>query len=205
MRVISIVSQKGGAGKTTLAINLAVTAVAQGARVTLIDLDPQVTAATWGDRRQAALPRVISAQAARLPQILKQVDAGTDWVFIDTPPAIGNTTLAAVKVANHILVPCRAAIFDLDTLGATLELVRVGQREAIVVLNAVPHRGPDADEARIIITNCGAAIAPVTLGHRAAFQHAATVGLGVIEYEPSGKAASEVKELFSWLDKRDTL
>lgn len=204
MRVISIVSQKGGAGKTTLAINLAVTAVAQGARVTLFDLDPQATAATWGDRRQAEAPRIISAQAARLPQLLKQVDAGTDWVFIDTPPAISNTTLAAVKVANHILVPCRAAIFDLDTLGATLELVRIVQREAIVVLNAAPHRGPDAKEARTVIANCGAAIAPVTLGHRAAFQHAATVGLGAIEYEPSGKAASEVRELFSWLHELDT-
>jgi len=204
MRVISIVSQKGGAGKTTLAINLAVTAVAQGARVTIFDLDPQATAATWGDRRQAEAPRIISAQAARLPQLLKQVDAGTDWVFIDTPPAISNTTLAAVKVANHILVPCRAAIFDLDTLGATLELVRIVQREAIVVLNAAPHRGPDAKEARTVIANCGAAIAPVTLGHRAAFQHAATVGLGVIEYEPSGKAASEVRELFSWLHELDT-
>lgn len=204
MRVISIVSQKGGAGKTTLAINLAVTAVAQGARVTLFDLDPQATAATWGDRRQTEAPRIISAQAARLPQLLKQVDAETDWVFIDTPPAISNTTLAAVKVANHILVPCRAAIFDLDTLGATLELVRIGQQDAIVVLNAVPHRGPDAKEARTVIASCRATIAPVTLGHRAAFQHAATVGLGAIEYEPSGKAASEVRALFSWLYELDT-
>lgn len=204
MRIVSIISQKGGAGKTTLAINLAVGAVAQGVRVTLFDLDPQATAATWGDRRSLAAPQVISAQAARLPQLLQQVDGETDWVFIDTPPALSNTTLAAIRVASHILTPCRAAIFDLDALAATLELARMGRRQAWVVLNATPHRGPDAAEARTLIAHSGAAIAPVSLGQRAAFQHAATVGLGVIEYEPAGKAASEVRELLSWLQSLDS-
>lgn len=198
MPIISIVSQKGGAGKTTLAVNLAVAATASGIKGTLIDLDPQATAANWGDRRQTAAPSVISAQAARLSQVLKQISE-TCWVFIDTPPAISNTTIVAVRVADIVLVPSRAAIFDLDTLGATLDLVHMGQKEAAVVLNAVPHRGQDAEEAREVIAAYGASIAPVTIGHRAAFQHASTVGLGVIEYEPRGKAAIEVQELFDWL------
>ena len=198
MRVVSIVSQKGGAGKTTIAVNLAVAALASGEKGTIIDIDPQATASNWGDRRQTEFPLIISAQAARLPQIIKQVDEAS-WVFIDTPPAISNMTMAAVKVADIVLVPSRAAIFDLDTLSATLDLVRMGQREAAVVLNAVPHRGPDAEEARAVITAYGAAIAPVSLGHRAAFQHAATIGLGVTEHEPSGKAAYEIRKLFDWL------
>jgi chromosome partitioning protein len=198
MRIVSIVSQKGGAGKTTIAVNLAVAAAASGVKGTLIDLDPQATAANWGDRRQTAAPQVISAQAARLPQILKQMNE-TFWVFIDTPPAISNTTMVAVRAADIVLVPSRAAIFDLDTLGVTLDLVRMGQKEAVVVLNAVPHRGQDAEEAREVIAAYGASIAPVTIGHRAAFQHAATVGLGVMEYEPHGKAALEVRGLFDWL------
>ena len=198
MRVVSIVSQKGGAGKTTIAVNLAVAALASGVKGTIIDLDPQATAANWGDRRQTESPLIISAQAARLSQILKQIDE-TFWVFIDTPPAISNTTMAAIKVADIVLVPSRAAIFDLDTLGATLDLVRMGQKEAAIILNAVPHRGPDAEEARAVITTYGATIAPISLGHRAAFQHAATVGLGVTEYEPNGKAACEIRTLFDWL------
>jgi chromosome partitioning protein len=198
MRIVSIVSQKGGAGKTTIAVNLAVAAAASGVKGTLVDLDPQATAANWGDRRQMAAPHVISAQAARLPQILKQMSE-TFWVFIDTPPAISNTTMVAVRAADIVLVPSRAAIFDLDTLGVTLDLVRMGQKEAVVVLNAVPHRGQDAEEAREVIAAYGASIAPVTIGHRAAFQHAATVGLGVMEYEPHGKAALEVRGLFDWL------
>ncbi len=198
MRVVSIVSQKGGAGKTTITVNLAVAALVSGQKGTIIDIDPQATASNWGDRRQTEFPLIISAQAARLPQILKQVDE-TSWVFIDTPPAISNMTMAAVKVADIVLVPSRAAIFDLDTLSATLDLVRMGQREAAVVLNAVPHRGSDEEEARAVITAYGAAIAPVSLGHRAAFQHAATMGQGVTEHEPSGKAAYEIRKLFDWL------
>ena len=199
MRIISIVSQKGGAGKTTLTINLAVAAMTSEAKVTIIDLDPQATAANWGDRRQAEIPNIISAQAARLPQLLKQLNPKTHWVFIDTPPAISNTTMVAIRAADSILVPCRAAIFDLDTLGATLELVQMVQKDATVVLNAIPHRGQDAEEAKAVIADYGVAIAPVTVGQRAAFQHAATIGLGAVEYEPNSKAASEINALFDWL------
>lgn len=198
MRIVSIVSQKGGAGKTTVAVNLAVAALAAGEAGTIIDIDPQATASNWGDRRQTAFPTIISAQAARLPHVLKQASSSA-WVFIDTPPAISNTTMAAVKVADIVLVPSRAAIFDLDTLSATLDLVRMGQREAVVVLNAVPSRGPDTEEAREVISNYGATVAPIALGHRAAFQHAGINGLGVVEYEPGGKAAYEIRELFDWL------
>lgn len=199
MRVISIVAQKGGAGKTTLATNLAVAALKSGAEVAIIDLDPQATAANWGDRRQAETPVIVSAQAARLPQLLSQLDPRTSWVFIDTPPAISNTTMAAVRVADSILVPCRAAIFDLDTLGATLELIQLGRKTATVVLNAVPHRGQDVAEASTVIAGHGVAIAPVAVGHRATFQHAATVGLGALEYEANSKAAREIGALFDWL------
>ncbi len=198
MHTVSIVSQKGGAGKTTIAINLAVAASISGKKGTIIDIDPQATASNWGDRRQTEMPQIVSAQAARLPYLLKQIE-DSSWVFIDTPPAISNTTMAAVKVADIILVPSRAAIFDLDTLNATLDLVRMGRKEAAVVLNAIPHRGSDAEEAKAVIATYGATIAPVSVGHRAAFQHSATLGLGVIEYEPNGKAAQEIRELFKWL------
>ncbi|HPE73476.1 MAG: AAA family ATPase [Candidatus Competibacteraceae bacterium] len=198
MHIVSIVSQKGGAGKTTIAVNLAVAASISGTKGTVIDIDPQATASNWGDRRQAEMPQIISAQAARLPYILKQMEDAS-WVFIDTPPAISNTTMAAVKVADIVLVPSRAAIFDLDTLSTTLDLVRMGQKEAAVVLNAVPHRGSDAQEAKAVIAAYGANIAPISMGHRAAFQHSATLGLGVMEHEPNGKAAQEIRELFKWL------
>ena len=125
MDVIAIVAQKGGTGKTTLTLSLAVAAQQAGFVSAIIDLDPQATATNWADRRNNEPPVVVSAQPARLLHVLKSAqDTGAQMVFIDTPPRAEQTAMAAAKAANLILVPCRPAIFDLDTVATTLELVR---------------------------------------------------------------------------------
>ena len=125
MDVIAIVAQKGGTGKTTLTLSLAVAAQQAGLVSAIIDLDPQATATNWADRRKNEPPVVVSAQPARLLHVLKSAqDMGVQMVFIDTPPRAEQTAMAAAKAANLILVPCRPAIFDLDTVATTLELVR---------------------------------------------------------------------------------
>src|SRR5580692_6942656 len=97
MKVIAIISQKGGAGKTTLAVHLAAAAAAAGHTTAIIDLDPQATATSWGDRREATLPEVISGQAVRLPALLKAAqDNGADFLVLDTAPnADQSASLAA--------------------------------------------------------------------------------------------------------------
>jgi len=67
MKTVAIISQKGGAGKTTLAVHLGAAAAEAGHTSAIIDLDPQATAAGWGDRRQVSEPEVVSGQAVRLP------------------------------------------------------------------------------------------------------------------------------------------
>src|SRR5580698_10283646 len=87
MKTIAIISQKGGAGKTTLAVHLATAAAVAGHSAALIDLDPQATAASWGDRREALAPEVISGQATRLPALLKTAgDNGAGFLVLDTAP-----------------------------------------------------------------------------------------------------------------------
>ena len=106
MKVIAVIAQKGGAGKTTLSIATAVAAVADGLSAAVVDLDPQATAANWSDRRKAESPVVISAQAARLPRILDAAaDQGADLVIIDTAPRAEQGSLAAAKAADLVLVP----------------------------------------------------------------------------------------------------
>ena len=87
MEVIAVIAQKGGTGKTTLTLSLAVAAQRAGKTVAIVDLDPQATACNWGDRRNRDSPVIVSAQPARLPQVLRSAqEAGAQFVVIDTPP-----------------------------------------------------------------------------------------------------------------------
>lgn len=108
MKTIAVISQKGGAGKTTVAVHLAVCAEQNGHRVAPFDLDPQASAAKWADHRGGNIPEVVSAQAARLPQLLAVArTGGAGLAIIDTAPNSDSSALIAAKAADFILIPCR--------------------------------------------------------------------------------------------------
>ena len=203
MKTVAILSQKGGTGKTTMALHLAVEAERKGAATVIVDLDPQASATSWSDLRQQETPAVVSAQATRLSQVLATVEAaGAALVLIDTAPHAESTALAAARAADLILIPCRPAILDLKAIGTTIDLVRIAGRAAVVVLNAVPPRGSLAREAGEAVEGYGITLSPASLGHRSAFVHALTAGATAQEYEPRGKAAEEVTKLYTWICKR---
>jgi chromosome partitioning protein len=201
MKVIAVISQKGGAGKTSLALALAVAAEAAGRSAAVIDLDPQATATNWADRRENRPPVVVSAQPGRLAHVLKAAaDNGAQLVIIDTPPRAEQTVMAAAKVADLILIPCRPAVFDLDTVATTLELIHLaGNGRAVAVLNGVPAQGSEQEEARAVLEGLGLAVCPDVLGYRKAFQHAGTSGQGPQEHDPRGKAAEEVAQVYGFV------
>ena len=115
MKVVSVISQKGGAGKTTLALHLAVASSTAGRNTAVLDLDPQASAAKWADRRAAELPVVRSAHASRLQHELRQIQqAGGELVMIDTAPHADRTALETAKASDLVLVPCRPSILDLE-------------------------------------------------------------------------------------------
>jgi chromosome partitioning protein len=177
MKTIAILSQKGGAGKTTLAVHLAVAAARAGHQAAIIDLDPQASATGWKDSRPHDTPAVVSAQAARLPQVLQA---------------------AAQAGAVLTLIPCRPAILDLRAISLTVDMTKLAGTPAAVVLNAVPPRGPLAEEACAAIAHYGVLLAPVRLGQRSTYVHALTAGQVAQEYEPHGKAADEITRLYRW-------
>ena len=199
MKTIAVISQKGGAGKTTLAVHLAVAAQMAGKTAAVIDLDPQASATRWKDSRQSDIPAVVSAQAARLELILSAAEKeGADLVLIDTAPHSEGAALAAARAADFVLIPCRPAILDLRAIGFTIDLARLAKTPACVVLNAVPPRGTLTQEASEAIAAYDVDLAPVTLGQRIAYVHALTGGLTAQEYEPNGKAAGEIKRLYRY-------
>ena len=201
MEVIALVAQKGGVGKTSIAVALAVEAVGEGQTVVVLDADPQASACRWRDRRQDAAPVVMDVQPARLEHAIKAaVEQGVDLVVIDTPPRSESAALEAARVANLVVIPCRAQILDLETIPAAQRLLALaGDPPAVSVLNAVPPRGPRAGEARKALVRFGLPVCPYTLGHRAAWGDAGALGLGVTEYARRGRAADEVGLVVRWL------
>jgi chromosome partitioning protein len=200
MKTIAIISQKGGAGKTTLSVHLATAAALAGHNTAIIDLDPQGTAAGWGDRRQAEFPEVVSGQAARLSVLIDAARTnGADVLILDTAPNADQTALRAAQTADVVLIPCRAATFDLEAIKATLTLSQLAQKPFYVVLNAIPPRSGIGREAAEGLIGQGAQVAPTMLSQRAAFAHGVIDGRTAQEFEPDGKAAEEVNALYEWL------
>ena len=203
MYIVTVLAQKGGTGKTTIAINLAVAAEDAGLRVALVDLDPQASAAGWGDQRGGDRPAVAAVPASRLAGALATASShGADLALIDTAPHAESTALAAARAADLALIPLRPGVLDLRALGSTADICQLARVPTVVVLNQAPARGPLPDQAADVIAESGLEVAPCRVGARVAFQHSVTRGLGVLEHEPSGKAAAEIHALWGWVRGR---
>ncbi len=203
MLTVSLVSQKGGSGKTTLALNLAVAAELAGQAALVIDLDPQGSASAWASGRQAESPVVTAIQAHALEATIRTA-RGHDaaLVLIDTAPHAEQAALAAARASELVLIPCRPSLLDLHAIRASHDIAALARTPATVVLNAVPPRGMLADEAEAALASQGVAASPVRIGQRADFVHAITAGAGVLEYQAGGKAAEEISQLHAWLLNR---
>jgi chromosome partitioning protein len=200
MKTIAIISQKGGAGKTTIALHLAVAAELVGKSTAVIDLDPQASASRWGDSRERKTPAIVSAQASRLPNVLEAArEANAKLVIIDTVPHSESASLAAARAADLVLIPCRPAILDLRAISNTIDLVKLAKAKAVIVLNTVPSRGSLADEAAEAVGVYEMPVSPIRLGQRAAFMHSLTAGQTAQEYEPHSKAAQEIQQLYKYV------
>lgn len=203
MKVIGIIGQKGGTGKTTVTTGLAVASELAGFKTAILDLDPQANAANWKDRRQAEGPAVASIQPSRLRHNLKTLEeAGADFVFIDTPGKSDTAAVETARVADLVLIPVRPQIFDLETLSAVRDSLRIaGSPLAFVVLNGIhpsATRSP-SEQREVIGTTFSMPVCAVHLSHRSAFAEAPALGQTPQESEPGGKAAAELKALFAFV------
>ena len=192
---IAVVNAKGGSGKTTVTLHLAVAVAQQGRNVAVLDLDPQQTAVRWRQRRSAPVPVVLAAPPGRLRDELAQVaGAGADVVFLDAPPRAGADVAAreAARVADLVLVPVRPTVVDLEAAAETLARIQKVTARVVVVLNQVPTRGRDADEAAALLAGQGVEVCPARIGNRIAYSRSLIDGRVAQELEPGGKAADEI-------------
>lgn len=200
MRTIALVSQKGGSGKTTLALHLAVASTHAGRHAAIIDLDPQASAAHWADRREAARPTVLAAPASRLrPELERAQEAGVELLYLDTAPHSDSAALKVARAADLVLIPCRTAILDLEAITDTAQFLATTGTPALVVLNAVSSYGRDADHAADALHTLTLNVCPVRVGHRVAYARALITGQTVQEHAPGGKAAEEIERLHTFI------
>jgi chromosome partitioning protein len=191
MYTIAIVGQKGGTGKTTLAIGLSVAAARDDQSAVIIDIDQQANAANWKDRRDVANPAIVSAQQSRLKQTLRvAADHGADFVVIDTPGKSDSAAIEAARVADLVLVPLFPQIFHLETLPGTRDLLRVaGDPPAFVVLNMLhPQATRQADEAKKMVAETFSfPVCPVHLSRLDIYPLTQMTGSAPNEQEPEGE------------------
>ena len=206
MQTFSMVAQKGGTGKTTLLLNLAVAAHEDGHKALIIDIDSQASACKWADRRgksypeKAEYPLVMDAQPERLAHAIEKAKSmGFDFVLIDTPAKSGDAGLAASRVADVVLIPCRPQLLDIETIRSTKDILRIAESPiAAVILNAVAPVGfKRRDEAASAITKYGVQVLQQAISVRTVFGDATAFGLSVLEYEPDGSAAQEIRVLYN--------
>lgn len=200
MRTIALVNQKGGCGKTTLALHLAAAFWLAGEDVLVVDLDPQASATEWHDARENPMPHVESVQPARLGKVLAHArEIGTGALVIDTAPHNEAAALDAARAADLVIVPCQPSIMDLRAMRKTADLLHLVKVPAVAVLNSVPAYGAVADEAaEMIADTLGLPVCPIRIGDRVAYSRCLISGQVAQEVEPKGKAASEVEQLYMW-------
>lgn len=206
-KVITIAQQKGGAGKTSLAIHLATEWARSKKQVCLIDCDPQGSAAGWAAFRRATEGQLPSldfraVEGWKVPGEIGSAGRNSDIVIVDTPPHAETAARGAMRAADLVLTPMQPTPMDLWATKASLEMAEAEKVPALVVFNRVPPRGKVAEAVMAELKSMGTKAATTTLGNRQAFVQSLEQGLGVTEAFGRSLAAQEVKALVKELNRR---
>ena len=213
MKIISLISQKGGVGKTTLATCLAVASQQDGKNTVVVDLDPQASASFWKDIRSKSPIKknrgklgdlaVTATPPSRINNVLDVAKKeGCDFAVIDAPPFAKDIAFEAAQYANLILIPTKPAVLDVMAMTKTLELVAHYNKLAAVVLSICPIQGREINDTEKTIKKLKADVAPVKIHNRIVFSRAQQNGLAAQELAPKSKAANEIKQLYRYVCKR---
>ena len=206
MKTLSLMASKGGVGKSTLAVHLAVEAQSPRRRVAIYDADPQGSAARWWHLRASDAPALEQGDVNGLTAAQERAAAaGVDLLIVDSAPSHVELTGTIVAASGFTLIPARPALFDLDGVRTTVEAVS-GSPAAVVFNACPPGRGVGESSTTIAARAAMAAspvpLCPVSVTQRAAFGHALNDGRAVTEFDPDSKAAKEISDLWEWIRRR---
>ncbi len=202
MKVIAVAQQKGGVGKSTLAILLAGEAARDGLTAFILELDKQGTASLWEDRRGSETPpQVVRVESRALAKCLRALrEKNADLAILDLPGAHSPAITPAIKAADLVLIPARANEIDIAASAETLAAAhRLDKAYAYVLTFTEQGGAKDAKEARKALEEAGHPVACGEIARRQVFVDAVARGKTAFEIEPKGKGAAEVAALWAWI------
>lgn len=210
--IVSLAGQKGGTGKSTIALSIAVEWSERGRSTLLVDADPQGTVSVWGalGGDEARLPTIVRMgegmhRGDQLPELARRFEV----LVIDCPPAHDRIHRSALVVSDLVLYPVGPSAVEAWSLSAALELlvkvkaIRPDLLAAVLITRKMTQT-TIGREARETLEECGLPILATELGYRVAYQEAPAAGLGVGQYAPHSAAAVEIRMLVDELEKMET-
>ena len=200
MRSIACISTKGGVGKTSLVLNLALAAMHAGERVLIVDADEQGSCITWATVRDEPTPVVECVAPTDVAARLRTPGTYT-LAIVDTAPRASTSLSALLRAVDFALVPLRPSMLDVATLGQSLAIVAAAKRPGAIVLNACPPRAPEIAETREAVRDLGLPLAPVEIAERRIYGRAVASGLAVVEFDPNSAAATEMSDLWKFVTR----
>lgn len=202
MFAVAFTSSKGGCGKSTACINVAVAAAETGKRICVIDLDEQASCLSWIERRRGTNAREISvepADANSLGAAVRQAKLNYDMVFVDVPGGDGRLLASACRTTDLSLICTRPTQLDVEVA------FRVGEvfRRFNVRYGVLINQAPPGFTQRVVawMEACraiGDVVRPICV-YRFDYQTAISAGCGVTEWNPAGAAAHEIRGVYSWI------
>jgi chromosome partitioning protein len=203
MKIIAIASQKGGVGKSTLAIHLAAAAQSQGLDTLIVDLDKHSqTASEWAVERDLGAPSVVQADIDDISSLKDQAQKeGFDLVIFDCPPYVDDVVTQVTKFSDFTLIPTQPEFPAVRTLARVID--RVSEPYSVILNGCQPKRNgletTKTLEVRNLLVSNSIPVSPISICRRIDMSDALITGRSVFEYEPDGNSAQEINNLLKWL------